>query len=368
MSKKPLVAASAFFTVKVTPGIATTVHASKFFIAFIGQSSYDVATVTGGDNPTGTVTFNLYDNATASGTPLFTDTEPLSGGTATSASYTTTALGTDYWVATYNGDSNNDSISSGVADEPLQVVSTPAFISTSQEPASATVGTAIADQATVTGFNPTGTVTFNLYDSASNGANLLFTDTESLVGGVATSAKYTTTAVPPAGISLQWVATYNGDTNNKSVTSQLGDEPVTITDTASPSVLTSVTDDENGSNVSGNLLADVVWGSGNPAEFNGSTPVSFDLATSTPGLGLTAVTTSPVVGHEVLSVYSGVTQDAAHLVLSLDINLTTGAYTATNGAGSETLPAGTNIIEFDYSITDGIAVQTNRLDISIQGD
>ena len=48
----------------------------------------------------------------------FTDAnEPLSGGAATSTSYTTNATGSDYWVATYNGDGNNVSVSSGVAAE-----------------------------------------------------------------------------------------------------------------------------------------------------------------------------------------------------------------------------------------------------------
>ena len=71
--------------------------------------------MSGGDNPTGTVTFNLYSNSTGSGTPLFTDTETLSGGTATSTGYIATATGTDYWVATYNGDSNNAAVTSGTA-------------------------------------------------------------------------------------------------------------------------------------------------------------------------------------------------------------------------------------------------------------
>ena len=68
--------------------------------------------MTGGDNPTGTVTFKLYNNPNGTGTPLFTDTEPLSGGVATSPGYTTTATGTDYWVATYNGDANNSTVTS----------------------------------------------------------------------------------------------------------------------------------------------------------------------------------------------------------------------------------------------------------------
>jgi hypothetical protein len=36
--------------------------------------------------------------------------------------YTATATGTDYWVATYNGDSNNKSVTSGTSDEPVTVV------------------------------------------------------------------------------------------------------------------------------------------------------------------------------------------------------------------------------------------------------
>ena len=118
-------------------------------------------------NPTGTVTFNLYNNPTGTGTPLFTDTETLSGGTATSAGYTATATGTDYWVATYNGDSNNNAVTSGTTAEPVTITPATPTINTSQQPATATVGTSIADKATVSGgYNPTGTVTFNLYNNS----------------------------------------------------------------------------------------------------------------------------------------------------------------------------------------------------------
>jgi hypothetical protein len=75
--------------------------------------------VTGGFNPGGTVTFNLYDNPNGTGTPLFTDAnESLSGGVATSTGFTVTSVGTDYWVATYNGDTNNSKVTSGTAAEP----------------------------------------------------------------------------------------------------------------------------------------------------------------------------------------------------------------------------------------------------------
>jgi hypothetical protein len=202
-----------------SPGINTSQQPAS---ATVGSSIADKATVTGGYNPTGTVTFNLYNNPNGTGTPLFTDTKTLSGGMATSKGYTAAATGTDYWVATYNGDINNNGVTSGTAAEPVAINPASPGINTSQEPASATVGSSIADSATVTGgYNPTGTVTFNLHNSATV---LLFTDTETLSGGMATSKGYTATAV---GID-HWVATYNGDSNNNSVSSGTAAESVSV--------------------------------------------------------------------------------------------------------------------------------------------
>jgi YVTN family beta-propeller protein len=102
--------------ITATPRIATEQQPAS---ATVGSSIADKAMISGGDNPTGTVTFKLYENPNAAGTPLFTDTEPLSTGTATSKRYTATAPGTDYWVATYNGDGNNRPVSSASAEEPV---------------------------------------------------------------------------------------------------------------------------------------------------------------------------------------------------------------------------------------------------------
>jgi hypothetical protein len=314
-----------FTVVPATPSITTSQQPAT---AAVGSSIADQATVTG-DNPTGTVTFNLYNNPNGTGTPLFTDTENLVGGVATSAGYSPTATGTVYWVATYNGDSNNNPVTNGLADEPVTVtpaaathftVSAPASvtvgtsfsvtvgalgafnnvattyrgtvhftttdpgsdvvlpadytftagdngthtfsgvalatagsqtvtatdtttssvngtsgtitvspatpsITTSPQPATATAGSSIADQATVTGDNPTGTVTFNLYNNPNGTGTSLFTDTDNLVGGVATSAGYT----PSATGTVYWVATYDGDSNNNPVTSGPALEPVVVT-------------------------------------------------------------------------------------------------------------------------------------------
>jgi uncharacterized repeat protein (TIGR01451 family) len=211
----------------------------------VGSSIADKATVSGGFNPTGTVTFNLYNNPNGTGPALFTDTEPLVNGMATSAGYTATATGTDYWVATYNGDSNNNPVTSGTASEPVVItpVITPATpsINTSQQPPTATVGSSIADKATVTGgSNPTGTVTFNLYNNPNGTGPALFTDTEPLVNGMATSAGYTATATG----TDYWVATYNGDSNNNPVTSGTASEPVVITPAGTPDLAITKTADQ----------------------------------------------------------------------------------------------------------------------------
>ncbi len=93
-------------------------------IGEVGLGIADKATPFGVD-PTGTVTFNLYNNANASGTPLYTDTENVSGGVATSKFYPATNQGTYYWVATYSGDSNNTAATSNSGSDPVVVISGP---------------------------------------------------------------------------------------------------------------------------------------------------------------------------------------------------------------------------------------------------
>ena len=102
--------------VTITPATPAINTSQQPATAVVGTSIADKATVSGGYNPTGTVTFNLYSNSTASGTPLFTDTETARRAARPPRRATPpTATGTDYWVATYNGDSNNSAVTSGTA-------------------------------------------------------------------------------------------------------------------------------------------------------------------------------------------------------------------------------------------------------------
>jgi uncharacterized repeat protein (TIGR01451 family) len=243
--------------------------------AVVGDSIAAKATVSGGFNPTGTVTFNLYNNSTGTGTPLFSDTETLAGGDAVSAGYTPTATGTDYWVATYNGDANNNSSTSSTAAAPVTVQAATPTINVAQQPASAVVGDSIAAKATVSGgFNPTGTVTFKLYNNAAGSGTPLFTNTETLAGGDAVSAGY----APTATGTDYWVATYNGDANNASVASGTATAPVTVTP-ATPAI--SVTQQPASLAVGQSMAAQATMSGG----FNPTGTVTFNLYNNSTGTG-----------------------------------------------------------------------------------
>ena len=103
---------------------AITTQVSSSTIA-LGSSVTDTATVTGAPNspPTGTVEFRLFGPADTNcgGAPVFTSTVPLANGTATSAPFTPTALGTYRWTATYSGNANN-STATGVCNAPNESV------------------------------------------------------------------------------------------------------------------------------------------------------------------------------------------------------------------------------------------------------
>src|SRR5262249_15478199 len=150
-----------------------------------GTPMADTATVIdlAGNPSAATVTFNLYSSSTVqnSSTLLFTDTETVavSGGTATatSANYTPTQMdaGTDYWVATFNGDANNPAVSSGAAAQPVNVdaisIGTPPF------DLLGTPVSAFAGAFSLVSPSPADTITFTLYNSR---FIPVFTDTETV--------------------------------------------------------------------------------------------------------------------------------------------------------------------------------------------
>ena len=223
------------------PGITTS---SSPAAATVGVSitAKDTATLTGGDAPSGTVTFGLYTNSgcTTAVTPAVGGTVTLSGGTASSSgSWTPAAVGTYYWQATYNGDSNNNSVSTcGGTSEQIVVGKASLSISTVASPTSGTVGKAIKtlkDTATLSGapIAPTGTVAFKFFSN--NTCTTAVTGVSGNGTVASSSASYTVAWTPKAAGTYYWVASYAGDANNAAVASTCG-EPVVIT--AQPTIST----------------------------------------------------------------------------------------------------------------------------------
>jgi virginiamycin B lyase len=91
----------------------------------IGTAVTDTATLAGGYNPTGTITFKLYgpSETPACSAPVVTNTEPVSAGAVTSAPFTPAQAGTYWWTASYDGDTNHNPAVTNCGDE--SVVITP---------------------------------------------------------------------------------------------------------------------------------------------------------------------------------------------------------------------------------------------------
>jgi hypothetical protein len=209
---------------KAKPSIGTTPNPSS---GTVGVTLNDSATLTGGFNPTGTITFNLYGTTDSgcTGSPIYTQTVDVSVA-ATSPGYTTTQAGTYHWAATYSGDGNNEGASSSCAAEAVIVGKASPSITTSPSPAAGIIGDTLNDSATLSGgFNPTGTITFNLYGPADTacGGPPIYTQTVD-VAVASTSPGFTTV---DAG-TYHWTATYNGDNNNNTASSACIDEAVVI--------------------------------------------------------------------------------------------------------------------------------------------
>jgi hypothetical protein len=176
----------------------------------LAGSTADSVTVTGnatGGSPTGSVSFSVCgplssaSGCASGGTSL--GTASLSGGSATSPSFTPTALGTYCFRADYSGDTNYLASSDGSATECFTV--TPADSATASTPADGSIrlGAATSDAVTVTGNStggtPAGTVNFSVcgpLDSASGcatGGSSIGSAT--LSGGAAGSPSFTPSAL-----------------------------------------------------------------------------------------------------------------------------------------------------------------------------
>jgi len=127
-----------------------------------GGTISDAATLSGGTNPTGTISFDVFgpDDPTCTGTPAFTSMQAVAGdGDYTSDPVTPTADGTWRFVASYSGDANNPAVATSCADptESVAVGGTPPTTTTA--PGTSTTTTTVPPTTTTTTPGTTTTTT-----------------------------------------------------------------------------------------------------------------------------------------------------------------------------------------------------------------
>ncbi|MGI8808533.1 MAG: hypothetical protein ACR2KK_11945 [Acidimicrobiales bacterium] len=224
-------------TVTLTP--LPAVLTTQVSAGTVGGQVFDTATLRGGLNPTGTITFRLHgpNDDTCAAPPIFTNVKPVTGSTdpriVVSDPFILPSTGTYHFVASYSGDANNAAIPFTRCDEPTETIAVgvvPIVLSTVASPG-VVLGGSVFDTATIAdGFNPTGTVTFTLFgpDNATCTGTPVFTSVKTVNGnGAYTSDPFTPTA---PGV-YRFIARYSGDTNNSPAVTPCADplEQVTVT-------------------------------------------------------------------------------------------------------------------------------------------
>jgi uncharacterized repeat protein (TIGR01451 family) len=210
-------------TVKARPTVST--QAGQTAGKVVGTSVLsDTATISGGYNPTRTLTFTLTQ---PDGTTLTVGSVTVNGdGTYTAPTLLATQVGTYVWHAVYSGDGLNNGTSDNGVGEAVTTISASPALTTTQSPTSGVVGSAVLNDTAhlIGGYNPTGWIVFTLHAPDNSVAY-------TVTGAVTGDGDYTTNnamAATEAGI-YQWVASYTSDTNlNNQAISVLGSEPVTI--------------------------------------------------------------------------------------------------------------------------------------------
>jgi uncharacterized repeat protein (TIGR01451 family) len=139
-------------------------------VTFGAGTISDTATLAGGVNPTGTITFKVYgpDDPTCGNGALTTLTTTVSGnGSYSSGPFTPPGAGVYNWVSSYSGDSNNAAITGGCAGPPSVTVSSPASATQLMTAATGTATDATAPCASGTVLVGGG---IRLYDATTAGA------------------------------------------------------------------------------------------------------------------------------------------------------------------------------------------------------
>ena len=239
-----------------TPTLSTAVSPSTITL---GDSAVDRATLSGGDNPTGIIIFNIFNE---------TDCSPSSfvggGGSAnvngngnysSGGSFYPTSVGTYYWIAEYGGDANNSGVNTpcGAPGETLIVTfpttstksyttATAYLTTTSSTNTTSALQTVVVTSTTFTFTAPavnTGTVTTTSTTTGPIAGTTTTTFTSTSMSHYTTSLTASTVSVTQTGTST----TNNGQFSTTTIgtgttlSSKTSDGTVTVTETDTYDVL-----------------------------------------------------------------------------------------------------------------------------------
>ncbi len=188
--------------------------------AAMGQTVQATAQLSESPAATGTISFEVFGpgDPTCAGPAVTPTSATVAGeGQYVSGQFTPPSPGVYHWSAHYSGDPTNAPASSTCTATSTVSKATPAI---SGDASDAAIGSAIHDQATLTGgASPSGEITFSIFAPADTGcAASLATSTAPIQAGQATSADY----VPQQLGEFRWTASYPGDANNGPVATPCG--------------------------------------------------------------------------------------------------------------------------------------------------
>ncbi len=231
---------------QASPTLVTTASPATVALGDSGSPTLtDSAVLSGGSDPTGTITFTLSG---PSGKTVDTESVPVHGnGTyATPSGYTLpesgTVAGTYTWAASYNGDDNNNPANDqGGAEQTVVSPASPTLVTTAT-PSAVTVSNSgtvtLTDSATLaSGHLSDGLASSITFTLTCNGKPVpAATQTDTVTRNGSYTAQYTLAASNGvAGIYL-WSAVYSGDANNQSATDNSANEK-TVVSVTSPTII-----------------------------------------------------------------------------------------------------------------------------------
>jgi hypothetical protein len=210
------------------PSISTQLSATT---VAMGSTVHDTAAMVGSAATAGgTVTYSVYGSSNC--TALISTLGPVTvtnGSVPASPDWTAAgSAGTDYFVASYTGDTDDAPATSGCAAEPVTVSRDQPAITTTVSTPSVAIGANVYDTAALSGSTATagGTVGYSVYANANCSGLITVLGPVSVTNGIVPDSP-DWTAIGPAQTDY-FVASYSGDPNNAPASGNCAADPVAV--------------------------------------------------------------------------------------------------------------------------------------------